>query len=77
MEGLGQSIADGIDMFTLLNLVSALRVLFIEAYNGDIQLTDAAYMEMQRIIGDEINPSLNGLKAGAPGGLLPLMAQNN
>ena len=64
MEALGQSIADNVDLFTILNVVKALRDILIEddEIKGDIFLNDEGYTRFQAVIKETINPTLNSLK---------------
>ena len=63
MESLSEKMAEGMDLFVIFVLVRALREIFVAEYQGNILLDDYAYKELQRVIKDLINPSLNVLKS--------------
>ena len=67
-EQLGASVAEGADLFLLLNVVKVTRDVLIEKLNGDIFLQDGAYTLLQKYILEDFNPALRSLASCSSAG---------
>ena len=68
MEQLGASVAEGADLFLLLNVVKVTRDVLIEKLSGDIFLQDGAYTLLQKYILEDFNPALRSLASCSSAG---------